>query len=509
MDKMKAKRYSIAIFPLLVATIFVTCTRDQMLTPPESEPVLKSANVVFTPEVEAAIESGISWLLLQQNPSDGCFGGGNSEMVARTALAVTKLCDRSIELGQEPLNGPYTVEILKGLNFIFKYATNNPYGGIYLSNSFSHSVYHTGIAMMAIAAARCPDCTVNVPGSLVDGYTFQQVLQVNVNFFTNAQNTDGGWRYYDHSQPSDNSNTGFAVLGLMAAEGAGIEIQPSIKANLSSYIDFIQNDVSGGSGYTTPNNLVNILKTGNLLFEMAFVGDDHNSSRAVSAIQYIQNNWDLLSIDPGWRPNNFLAMYCLMKGFVSLDIDNITVADEEVDWYEDFVEEILKYNPWPLPPSPWLDSYESSIFSMLVLEKITPIPYVNVYVDVKPTSCPNPLNRKAKGVIPVAILGTEDFDVTTIDPATLNIGEVYPLRWDYEDVATPYEGGLSDPLNKMDCTTEGPDGYQDLVLHFLTPELATLFLDNNRNDVVDVQVNGQLLNDGPQIIGKDIMVIIK
>ena len=60
-------------------------------------------------------------------------------------------------------------------------------------------------------------------------------------------------------------------------------------------------------------------------------------------------------------------------------------------------------------------------------------------VDIKPQSCPNPLNVKKKGVLPIAILGTEDFDVTEIDPASVELEYISPLRWALEDVATPYE----------------------------------------------------------------------
>jgi len=101
-----------------------------------------------------------------------------------------------------------------------------------------------------------------------------------------------------------------------------------------------------------------------------------------------------------------------------------------------------------------------------------------VYVDIKPGSCPNPLNPKSRGVLTVAVLGTEDFDVTTIDPASILLARegcedsgVEPLRWNYEDVATPFEGEL------CDCHDLNGDGYLDLILKFKTQELvATLNL---------------------------------
>ncbi len=39
-----------------------------------------------------------------------------------------------------------------------------------------------------------------------------------------------------------------------------------------------------------------------------------------------------------------------------------------------------------------------------------------VALDIHPTSCPNPLNPKSRGLMPVAVLGTADFDVTLLDP---------------------------------------------------------------------------------------------
>lgn len=67
---------------------------------------------------------------------------------------------------------------------------------------------------------------------------------------------------------------------------------------------------------------------------------------------------------------------------------------------------------------------------------------IAVDLDIKPTSCPNPFNVKAQGVLPVAILGTETFDVTQIDIASLRLETVAPIRSSLEDVATPLENGV-------------------------------------------------------------------
>jgi hypothetical protein len=46
---------------------------------------------------------------------------------------------------------------------------------------------------------------------------------------------------------------------------------------------------------------------------------------------------------------------------------------------------------------------------------------IHVPIDIKPGDSPNCINNNGHGVIPVAILGSADFDVTQIDPATVQM----------------------------------------------------------------------------------------
>jgi putative hemolysin len=97
-----------------------------------------------------------------------------------------------------------------------------------------------------------------------------------------------------------------------------------------------------------------------------------------------------------------------------------------------------------------------------------------ISIDLKPGSCPNPFrldhrDKKDPGVLPVAILGTEEFDVTRVNPATITMKRsgcwectgLTPLRWEYEDIAAPYSGGL-----ECGCAETEPDGIMDLTLKF-------------------------------------------
>ena len=126
---------------------------------------------------------------------------------------------------------------------------------------------------------------------------------------------------------------------------------------------------------------------------------------------------------------------------------------------------------------------------------------IPVAVDIKPGSCPNPLNVKSRGVVPVAILGSAAFDVTTIDAGSIFLNGARNVRSGYEDVA----GFIAD-ANDCECTTLGPDGYLDLTLKFMTQDIVATFGEVNHDDVLELQLDGVLYDETP-VEGSDCVVI--
>lgn len=132
-----------------------------------------------------------------------------------------------------------------------------------------------------------------------------------------------------------------------------------------------------------------------------------------------------------------------------------------------------------------------------------------VALDLHPTSCPNPLNRGSSGVYPAAINGSATFDVTTIVPGSLQLwgfncngGPAIPIpaMTQVSDVSTAYFPGAS----RCTCTTDGPDGFPDLIFKFDTPSMvAALGLNQYaRKSFVQLVIVGQLTN-GCEFIGVD------
>jgi sugar lactone lactonase YvrE len=131
-------------------------------------------------------------------------------------------------------------------------------------------------------------------------------------------------------------------------------------------------------------------------------------------------------------------------------------------------------------------------------------PTQSVDLDLKPGSCPNPLNPGSRGVLPVAILGTTDFDVHDIDVSSVLLeGVLAPLRSSIDDVATGGAGGGQG----CDCTTDGPDGLDDLTLKFRTEDVASVLGTLAPGEARELTMSGQLL-DGTSFEGADCVVIV-
>jgi len=102
-------------------------------------------------------------------------------------------------------------------------------------------------------------------------------------------------------------------------------------------------------------------------------------------------------------------------------------------------------------------------------------------IDIKPGSYPNSINLGSKGMVPVAVLTTDDFDASTVDPDTVSFAHASPERWMLEDV-------------------DG-DGDMDMLFHFKTQDLD---LDENSTRATLVGTT----YDGTPIWGTDTVKIV-
>ncbi|MHC4319301.1 MAG: proprotein convertase P-domain-containing protein, partial [Planctomycetota bacterium] len=124
-------------------------------------------------------------------------------------------------------------------------------------------------------------------------------------------------------------------------------------------------------------------------------------------------------------------------------------------------------------------------------------------LDIKPGSCPNSYNNRGtgNGKLPVALVGTGDFDVSTVDTSTLLLsradgvgGFVAPLAGPpgpgitIGDTATPSDG------EPCDCHELAGDGIADLNLKFHRATMTDVLElgDLAGNSVVELVLTGSL-----------------
>jgi hypothetical protein len=112
---------------------------------------------------------------------------------------------------------------------------------------------------------------------------------------------------------------------------------------------------------------------------------------------------------------------------------------------------------------------------------VASVPVRQVMIDIKPRNDLNRINPMSRGVIPVAILGSESFDVVEVDRTTL-----------------AFAPGSAPPAHRTGghFRNANDDGVGDLVTHYRTEESAVAFGDTQ------ACVRGQLF-DGTRFEGCD------
>jgi hypothetical protein len=113
-----------------------------------------------------------------------------------------------------------------------------------------------------------------------------------------------------------------------------------------------------------------------------------------------------------------------------------------------------------------------------------------IIFDIKP----NPLNLKCQGVLPAEVMGTEEFDVASIDFDSLRLtregiaGGVVPIRYNITDGATP--------------------AHADMLLKFRVPDVVeTLMLNQLAGQTIPLVLTGETV-DGTSFRGQDSVLLL-
>jgi len=263
---------------------------------------------------DESIRRALVYLKESQKP-DGGWDAGFGRATSVTSLAVMAFL-ASGHVPGEP--GPHREAIERGVRYVLAHQRPN---GLLVSNTSHGPMYCHGISTLMLAevvgmagdAALAEECRValaravalilkaqDVPGKLLD------------------ERQGGGWRYQPTSTDSDLSVSGWQVMALRAAKGAGLAVPSDSIDRAVGYLKRCSAK-GGGFGYQ-PGGGPNNPRTGTGILALEICGE-HRSAEAVAGAEY------LVKHPPRWGSQYFFyeVYYCPQALF--------QVGDEYFDAY--------------------------------------------------------------------------------------------------------------------------------------------------------------------------------
>ena len=349
-------------------------------------------------EKQTAIDNALAWLASTQQ-ADGHWEFGDVYAdTAATGAALLAFIEEQQRTGWV-VPGLYNTHVQNGLTYLLSKSqqvsiTPQPAGNpdsdgngvgvkfVLDPNDNGRDTYVTGLVVPALAKYIAVFGNANVASGPLSGitggtgpggaWTYKDVVVNAIDYFAFGQNDSGtgrgGWRYWANSGLSDNSTAQWPVIAALFASEPGVAAPSFVKDEMAYWIEYIQN-ANGGSGYDNPSTYVNESKTGGLLIEMVFAGDDtagipYNLGNAdlQRALSYLNTNWKN-SPSGDWYGNlgHPYAMWAIYKGL------ELTVDTHDTTYITNLRDQTTARAGGPAPLDPgddwtWWEDYCEYLF---------------------------------------------------------------------------------------------------------------------------------------------------
>jgi len=137
-------------------------------------------------------------------------------------------------------------------------------------------------------------------------------------------------------------------------------------------------------------------------------------------------------------------------------------------------------------------------------------------IDIKPGNCTNIVNAKSMGILPIAIIGSQDLNVGDIDKKSIKLEyEGQPLTIHGKEISFFKKAFTYDvtapPSETVTCDDEFPDGINDLIIKYkiktITNALMEAGVKYKNGDKITLTVSATA--NGETFKGSDIITIKK
>ena len=369
--------------------------------------------------VNLAIEDGLRWLWTQQVSRAANFPAGTQTYWGSgwtsswASLVVLAFENQGYRLSNDDV-APTTIYekyiVRRGMNYVIDslveitlsaQAAGNPCVGVPVDGDECtglfdrrrdtfHQSYTTGLATLALAGSGAMNRTNTEVGGYTNGKNYKEILQRMANALVFGQietgrTGRGGWYYNFNGSSSDGSTVGWALLGLLDAEAAGVTVPAFARTEHAFGVNASLNNNGSydyqSNGNPASLNSVNIEKAG-VGLQGLFYTSELAGPRVDAIKQYISDRWTGGSIGGdtgGWvcgafGNENTGCGYSMFNNFKGLKLHGIQTlpgvgrpagpgAQPENDWHADYVDWLIanQTNPTTTTGGNWATMRFSAI----------------------------------------------------------------------------------------------------------------------------------------------------
>ena len=234
-----------------------------------------------TPYTESAVESGLAWLVKNQN-KDGSWslrgpyedGGTSENKSAATAMALLAF----MGAGNTHSVGEYHEVVSKGAKWLVKKQDRD---GFFASDSRDHQ--------QAYAQAQCSLAICELYAMSHDSW-LREPAQKAIKCAEAWQAEEGGWRY----QPgfdSDTSITGWFVMALQSGLAGGLAVDRAVLYRVTEYLNSVQSYDGAAYSYQ-PRGAVSEAMTAEGLLCRQYLGWPHNHPALVRGVDALSTEYN-------------------------------------------------------------------------------------------------------------------------------------------------------------------------------------------------------------------------
>jgi len=308
-------------------------------------------------EISLAIDRGMAWLEMRQDP-DGAWGvagcGGNVGLTAQGAYVFL--------LAGHPEDNPV---VARALEYVLLHRQDD---GSFASDGpdCGRPVYETSLAILALAMTGNPEYLPIIEESSL---WLIEAQNDEVEFYEDGlQCLDpepcwayGGWCYDREAcargfegEPergwfvwSDNSNTQFAVIALSVVERIGLGVPPETWAKAEDWVTRCRFP-DGGYGYQPPQGLADQGSYGSMtaaaIWELGAMGIPHDDPRIQSGLEWLEENYQIDENPHFGRHWLYYYLWTATRGLLPIEsIGGLADWPRLSGWFGDFAGYLLLY----------------------------------------------------------------------------------------------------------------------------------------------------------------------